>query len=58
MMNIIEEDPCPHFFNVCLFLSKKERQNASRGGAGREGDTESKASSELSVQSLALGSNP
>ena len=34
-----------NFFNVYLFL--RERQSTSRGGAEREGDTESKAWSRL-----------
>ena len=35
------------FFNVYLFLRERERQSVSRGGAGREGDTESEAGSRL-----------
>ena len=35
------------FFNVCLFLREIQRQSASRGGAEREGDTESEAGSRL-----------
>ena len=34
-------------FNVYLFLRDGERQSMSRGGAEREGDTESKAGSRL-----------
>ena len=33
------------FFNFCLFL--RERQSTSRGGAEKEGDTESEAGSRL-----------
>ena len=33
------------FFNVYLFLTERERQNVSGGGAKREEDTESKAGS-------------
>ena len=36
-----------YYFNVYLFLREKERQSVSRGGAEREGDTESKAGSRL-----------
>ena len=36
-----------HFFNVYLFLRERERQSISRGGAEREGDTESEAGSRL-----------
>ena len=35
------------FFNAYLFLRDRERPSASRGGAEREGDTESKAGSRL-----------
>ena len=35
------------FFLVYLFLRDRERQSMSRGGAEREGDTESKAGSRL-----------
>ena len=39
------------FFNVCLFLQEREleieRDNVSRGGGEREGDTESEAGSGL-----------
>ena len=34
-------------FNVYLFLRDRERESASRGGAEREGDTESEAVSRL-----------
>ena len=46
------------FFNVYLSLRDGETQSMSRGGAEREGDTESKAgpASELSAQSLTRGS--
>ena len=37
-------------FNVYLFLRDRGRQRVSRGGAEREGDTESKADSGLSAQ--------
>ena len=33
--------------DIYLFLSDRERQSTSRGGAEREGDTESKAGSGL-----------
>ena len=36
-----------NFFYVYLFLKDTERQRTSRGGAEREGDTESKAGSRL-----------
>ena len=36
-----------NFFYFYLFLRERARQSASRGGAGREGDTESKAGSRL-----------
>ena len=38
-----------NFFNVYLFLRERERerQRASRGGAEKEGDTESEAGSRL-----------
>ena len=42
------------FFNVYLFLRERERQSASREGAGREGDTESETGSRLRAGS----SNP
>ena len=49
------------FKNVYLFL-ERERENMSRGGAEREGDTESKSNqapgSELSAQSPMWGLNP
>ena len=35
------------FFNIYLLLRDKERHSMSRGGAGREGDTESEAGSRL-----------
>ena len=35
------------FFNVYLFLRDRERQSASRGGAEREGGTESEMGSRL-----------
>ena len=35
------------FFNVSLFLRDRERESTSRGGAKREGDTESYAGSRL-----------
>ena len=35
------------FFNVYLLLRDRERQSMSRGGAEREGDTESEAGSRL-----------
>ena len=35
------------FFNVCLFLREGEKQSTRRGGAEREGDTESEAGSRL-----------
>ena len=35
------------FFNVYSFLKDRERQSTSRGGAEREGDTESEAGSRL-----------
>ena len=38
---------CFSIFNVYLFLIYRERQSASRGGAEREGDTESEAGSRL-----------
>ena len=36
-----------HFFNISLFLRERERENVSREGAEREGDTESEAGSRL-----------
>ena len=47
-------------FFECLFLREEERQSMSRGGAEREGDTESKAGSRLQTVSKSLkgGSNP
>ena len=39
------------FKNIFLFIFERERQNMSRGGAEREGDTESKADSRLWVVS-------
>ena len=35
------------FFNIYLLLRDRERQTMSRGGAEREGDTESEAGSRL-----------
>ena len=35
------------FLNVYSFLKDRERESASRGGAEREGDTESEAGSRL-----------
>ena len=35
------------FFNVYLFLRDREKQSTSRGGADREGDTESETGSRL-----------
>ena len=35
------------FFNVHLFLRERETQSVSRGGAEREGDTESETGSRL-----------
>ena len=35
------------FFNVYLFLRQRERQSMNRGGAEREGDTESETGSRL-----------
>ena len=35
------------FLNVYSFLNNRERQSTSRGGAEREGDTESEAGSRL-----------
>ena len=35
------------FFNVFIHFSDRERQSMSRGGAEREGDTESEAGSRL-----------
>ena len=35
------------FFNIYLFLRDRERQSMSRGGAEREGDTESETGSRL-----------
>ena len=37
------------FFNICLFLRDRERQR-DRGGAEREGDTESKAVQAISTE--------
>ena len=34
-------------FNIYLFLRETDRQSISRGGAEREGDTESEAGSRL-----------
>ena len=47
------------FFHVYSFLKDRERQSTSRGGAEREGDTESKQvpDPELSAQSPMRGSN-
>ena len=39
--------PFNFFFNVCLFLRERETQSVSRGGAEKEGDTESEAGSRL-----------
>ena len=36
-----------YFFNVYLFLTERERQSTSWGGAEREGDKESEAGSRL-----------
>ena len=36
-----------NFFNVYLFLRERETQSASRGGAERQGDTESETGSRL-----------
>ena len=38
-------------FNVYSFLKDRERQSISRGGAEREGDTESEAGSRLGAVS-------
>ena len=50
------------FFLNVYFISEGERERArqstSRGGAEREGDTESEAGSRLSAQSPTRGSNP
>ena len=49
------------FFNVYLFLrEREERKSTSRGGAEREGDTESEAApgSQLSAQSWMWGLYP
>ena len=35
------------FLSVCLFLTERERQSMCRGGAEREGDTESETGSRL-----------
>ena len=35
------------FFNIYSFLRDREREGISKGGAKREGDTESKAGSRL-----------
>ena len=35
------------YFLECLFIFDRERQSLSRGGAEREGDTESEAGSRL-----------
>ena len=43
----IDENVILFFLNVYLFLRDRERQSMSRGGAEREGDTESKAGSRL-----------
>ena len=39
---------------MCLFIFERERQSVSRGGAEREGDTESEAGSRL----RAVGTEP
>ena len=39
------------FFNVYLFLRDRERQSMRKGGAEREGDTESEAGSRLGAVS-------
>ena len=39
------------FLNICSFLRDGERQSMSGGGAEREGDTESEASSRLQAVS-------
>ena len=36
-----------NFFNVCLYLTERERQNTNGGGAEREGDTDSEVGSRL-----------
>ena len=41
-------------FFKCLFVCERERQSVSRGGAGREGDTESEAGSRLQAVSREL----
>ena len=44
-----------YFFNFqCLFIFERERQSVSKGGAEREGDTESEAGSRL----RAVGTEP
>ena len=43
------------FLNVYSFLKDGERQSTSRGGAEREGDTESEASSRLQAASTEPG---
>ena len=53
---------CPGFFffsNIFFFFFLRERKSTSRGGAEREGDTESEAApgSEPSAQSPTRGSN-
>ena len=39
------------FFNVYLLIFERKRERESRGGAEREGDTDSEASSRLQVVS-------
>ena len=39
------------FLNVYLFLRERQKQNVSRGGAEREGDTEPEAGSRLGAVS-------
>ena len=41
----------PFFFNVYLFLRERQRDSPNRGGAEREGDTESEAGSRLQAVS-------
>ena len=43
-----------NFFNIYLFLRERQRQSVSRGGAEREGDTESEAGSGLLAVSTEL----
>ena len=46
-----------NFFLTFIYFLETKRQSMSRGGAEREGATESEAGSELAAQSLTLGSN-